>query len=128
MTRNSTIARPLLVLAAALASSPLAANEPLSVTAQPVHRQEVDFADLDLRQSNARQTLFRRVMDASWAICIAAEGRRSAGLAFGDPAGNCPNSTYRAARTQIMAAIRRANAGQSHPATAVVVTSPAPAR
>jgi UrcA family protein len=131
MTKNTIIARSLLTLAAALATAPLAAGEPVVVTAQPtpsVHQQRVDFADLDLRRSKARQTLFRRVMDAAQSVCIAAEGKRSAVLAFGDSQGNCPNSTYRAARPQIMAAIHRANSGLPHTAAAVVIAAPARAR
>ena len=68
MIKKSSIARPLFALAAALVSTQLSAGEPVVVTGQhgePVYREQVSFADLDLRQSKARQTLFRRVMQAS---------------------------------------------------------------
>ena len=50
MTKTSTIARPLFALAAALVAAPLAAQEPLTVTGQPVVQERVSFADLDLRR------------------------------------------------------------------------------
>lgn len=125
MIGNAHIARSLLALVAALVSAPLAARDPVVVTgqsAQPLYQAQVDFADLDLSQSRARQTLHRRVMSAAWAVCVAAEGK-SAALALGGSEGNCPNSTYRAARPQITAAIRRATSGQPHTATAMVVAA-----
>jgi UrcA family protein len=128
MTRTSIIAGPLFTFAVAIVTAPLAAREPVVVTAQPapaVYRQEVNFADLDLRQSRARLTLLQRVMDAAWSVCIEAEGKRKAESAFGDSEGNCPNSTYRAARPQIMAAISRANSGLPHTAIAVAIAAPA---
>jgi UrcA family protein len=131
MIRTSTIARPLLALVAALVSIPLAAKEPMVVTGErghPVYQQRVDFADLDLRESQARSVLVRRVKAAAWAVCIAAEGRQSAEWALRDPDGNCPNSTYQAARPQIRAAIDRDNAGQPHQATSLVVSASALAR
>jgi UrcA family protein len=131
MTRKTIVARSLLTLGTAIVATPLAAREPVVVTAQPaspVYQQEVNFADLDLRQSGARQTLFQRVMDAAWSVCIEAEGKRSAELAVGDAERNCPNSTYRAARPQITAAIRHANSGLPQTATAVVIAAPGPAR
>lgn len=131
MITTSSLARPLIALAAVLAATSVSAKEPVVVTghqALPGHQAQVDFADLNLRRSKARQVLFRRAMDAAWAVCIAAEGRRGARLAYGDPSGNCPNSTYRAARPQIMAAIRRAQSGAPHPSTALIIAAPAPAR
>jgi UrcA family protein len=131
MIRTSLITGPLFTFAAAFLAAPLAAKEPVVVTAQPapaVYQQEVKFADLDLRESRERQTLFQRVMDAAWFVCIEAEGKRSAELAYGDSEGNCPNSTYRAARPQIRAAVRRANSGLPHTAIAVAIAAPATAR
>jgi UrcA family protein len=128
MTRNSTIARPLFALAAALACAPLAAKEPVVVTGQPVYQERVDFADLDLRQSRARQTLFRRVMRASTEVCIRFEGKINIDKVMGGARNTCPNRTYRVARPQIMAAIRRANSGQPQPALALVVAAPTAAR
>ena len=130
MTTNSTIARPLLILAAALVSTPLAA-EPVVVTGergQPVYQERVDFADLDLRQSGARQTLFRRLMRASTEVCIQAEGEINMNKVMGGAQNTCPNRTYRVARPHIMAAIRRATSGQPHQATALTVAAPARAR
>jgi UrcA family protein len=128
MTRNSSIARPLLTLAVTLVSIPLAAKEPVVVTGERgrlVYQDRVDFADLDLRERQARTVLVRRVMTAAWSVCIAAEGRRSAEMALGGADGNCPNSTYRAAQPQIRVAIERAKSGQPQLATALVISGPA---
>jgi UrcA family protein len=124
------IARPLLALAAALVAAPLAAREPVIVTGkpgQPLYQERVDFSDLDLRQSQARQTLFRRVMRASTDVCIRHEGRINIDKVMGGPRNTCPNRTYRVARPQVMAAIRRATSGQPT-TTAMIVTAPATAR
>lgn len=129
MPRTSTPnLRPLLMLGLALAATPLAAKDPLIVKAQPLHQQRVSFADLDLREMRARMVLNRRVMDAAWAVCIAAEGLTSASRALGSSQNNCPNSTYDAARPQIAAAIRRAKAGQVPLAAAFVVSVPTATR
>jgi UrcA family protein len=131
MTKNTTIARSLLTLAAALVTVPLAAREPVVVNAKPAssaYQQEINFADLDLRQSRARVILFQRVMDAAWSVCIEAEGLYGATTAVGDSSGNCPNSTYSAARPQITAAIRRAKSGLPHTAMSLVVAAPAHAK
>lgn len=131
MIKTPTITRPLLALAAAIVSVPLAAKEPVLVTGQqgePFYQEQVSFADLDLRQSRARQLLSRRVMQASTNVCIQAEGRMNMNRVMGGPENTCPNRTYRAVRPQITAAIRRATSSQPHPATALVVAAPAPAR
>ena len=123
MIRTSIITRPLFALTAVILAAPLAAERPLTVTGEPMVQESVSFADLDLREVPARMALVRRVKNAAWAVCIAAEGRQRAGLAFGDPAGNCPNSTLRAARPQIRAAIDRARSGQPAIATNLVVSA-----
>ena len=131
MTKNSAIARPLLAVAAALVSTQLAAKEPMVVTGQhrqPVYQEQVEFADLDLRQSRARQALFSRVMQASTNVCIQTEGQINMNRVLGSPQNTCPNRTYKAARPQILAAIRRARTGQPHPATALIISGPARVR
>ena len=57
MTKTSTIARPLLALVAALVAAPLAAEEPMTVTGQPILQEVVSFADLDLRHWSAQRSL-----------------------------------------------------------------------
>jgi UrcA family protein len=127
MIRTANIAGPLLTFAAAFATAPLAAREPVVVTAQPaptVYQQQVNFADLNLRETHARMVLDRRVMSAAWSVCIAAEGLERATFALGDAGNNCPNSTYHAARPQIRAAIDRAKSGQPAMATNMVISAP----
>lgn len=128
MIKNTQIARPLLALAAALVSIPLAAQETVIVSGKPVFQERVNFADLDLRQTKARLALARRVMHAAWTVCIAAEGEHSAGFALGDSADNCPNSTYDAARPQMTAAFRRAERGEQPTTTALIIAAPASTR
>lgn len=128
MITKSAIARPLLAVAAALVSTQLAAREPVVVTghfAEPVHQQQVSFADLDLRQSRARQALFSRVMQASAKVCLQTEGRMNMNRVLGGAENTCPNRTYRVARPQVLAALRRARNGQPHPATALTISVPA---
>lgn len=128
MTMNCTFARSLFALAAASTTVPLAAKEPVVVTGEPVYQQRVDFADLDLRRSQGRQTLFRRVMRASTDVCIRYEGRINLDKVMGGEQNTCPSRTYRVARPQIMAAIRRAERGEALAATALTVAAPANAR
>ena len=72
MNKTYTIARPLFALAAALVAAPLAAEEPMTVTGQPVHQEVVSYADLDLRQRSAQQTLRSRVHRAAEKVCAQA--------------------------------------------------------
>ena len=74
MKTNSTIARPLCALAAALVAAPLAAQEPVTVTGQPVFQESVSYTDLDLRNWSGRQTLEARVYRAADRLCARAEG------------------------------------------------------
>ena len=106
MTKNSAIAHSLLAVSAALVSTQLSAKEPVVVTGQhgaPAYQEQVNFADLDLRQLKARLTLVRRVMQASTNVCIQAEGRMNMNRVLGGAENTCPNRTYRVARPQIMA-------------------------
>ena len=131
MTKNSAIAHSLLAVSAALVSTQLSAKEPVVVTGQhgaPAYQEQVNFADLDLRQLKARLTLVRRVMQASTNVCIQAEGRMNMNRVLGGAENTCPNRTYRVARPQIMAAIRRAKSGQPQLATALMITGPAQVR
>ncbi len=130
MIKTSTLTRPLFALAAALVATPLAAQEPTVVTGnhQPVFQERIGIADLDLRQSKARLTLMQRVMQASTNVCIQAEGQMNMNRVLGGPENTCPNRTYRVARPQITAVIRRAMAGQPQLTTAFVITAPTMAR
>ena len=131
MTTISHIGRPLLALAAALVAAKLVADEQLTVTGQPLYQERVSFADLDLRNSSAQQTLRRRVDNASERVCRDAYGP------FTDtdfvPSGSinagmtCASMTYDDARPQIRVAIARAKAGLQL-ATSLVVSGPARTR
>ncbi len=128
MITTSTLAHPLVVLAAALVAIPLAAEEPVIDSAghQPVYHERVGFADLDLRQLSAQQTLYRRVRQASDRICELSEGRFNAEFQYGQN-HSCAYQTAQQAQPQIAASIRRAEAGQLR-ASALVITGPANAR
>ena len=121
MTTHNKIVR-LLAFAAAVIAAPLAAEQPVTVTGEPrpVYQERVSFADLDLLQHGHQRMLKRRVQRASNRVCFQA-GETDFPLTAGD---TCPNRTYRVARPEIIAAIRRANSGQPHPATALIVRGP----
>lgn len=126
MTRTSTIVRPLFAIAAAIATTPLAAREPMTVTGhhQSAEQEHVSFADLDLRRWSAQQALKVRVQRAADRVCSQAEGPFSSinlGLAS---SMNCTDRTYHAARPQIIAAINRARTGQSLAAMSIAVAAP----
>lgn len=124
MTRTSIIARPLCALAAVLAAAPLAAQESVTVTGQPVLQERVSYTDLDLRRASARYTLKSRVYRAADRVCERAEGPIP-GNQFGFASSpTCTELTYRKAKPQIMAAIDRAESGQPAVATNVVVSAP----
>ena len=126
MTRTFQIGRPLLALAAALVAAPLAADEPMTVTGQPLYQERVSFADLDLRNGSAQQALKRRVHNASERVCIEAEGPFNANVGYMDQP-SCTEATYADARPQIRTAIGRAKAGLQL-ATSLVVSGPARTR
>ncbi len=129
MTKTSNPIRPLLVLAAALAAAPLAAEEEMLVTGehQPVYQERVSHADLDLRSWSHQQALKRRVHKASERVCIAAEGPLEANLGGLYGAPSCTQTTYEDTRPQIRMAIARAKAGQQYAAN-IVVSGPARTR
>jgi UrcA family protein len=124
MTRTSIIARPLCTFAAALVAVPLAAQESVTVTGQPVLQERVSYADLDLRGGSARQTLKVRVYRAADRLCALADGpfpNNQFGLGS---APTCAELTYADAQPQIRAAIDRANSRQPEMATNLVVSTP----
>ena len=126
MTKTSSIARPLLALAAVFAAAPLAAEEATVVTGerQPVYQERVSYADLDLRQGSARQALKVRVFHAADRLCTQAEGTMPfSGIGLGS-SQSCTDLTYQDTKPQINAAIARARAGQQLAAMAVVVSAP----
>jgi UrcA family protein len=128
MIRSSVFTRPLSALALVLVAAPLAAQERVTVTGQPVFQERVSFADLDLRQLQGRQTLNARVYRVADRLCAQAEGpflENSVG--FGSSPG-CAELTYRNAKPQIAAAVQRAKAGQQLTAMTVVVSAPRAAR
>jgi UrcA family protein len=126
MTKNSTIARPLLALAVMLVAAPLAAQDATVVTGerQPVYQERVSFDDLDLRQWSAQQALKTRVSRASTRVCKQAVGPFPdvgvPGYGRDDPSLTCADLTFNDARPQILAAIERAKAGQQMAMTFVI--------
>lgn len=125
MIRKCKIDRTLLALAAALATTPLAAQEPMSVTGarQPVYQERVNFVDLDLNKGSAQSALRLRVKSASSRVCQQAEG------SFHDePSYNgglsCDDQTYSDAKPQIRAAIDRAKTGKQLAALTMIITAP----
>jgi len=114
---------PLLALSAAYSSNAIAEPSQLTVTGETQFQQTVGYGDLDLRDTRSTGILYRRVMKASKEVCIAAEGPQLSDLSFGiGPSGNCPISTFRAVRPQIVAALERAKAGGSDLAKNFVVS------
>ena len=128
MFKKSIIDRPLLALAAALVVAPLAAEQPMTVTGQSMAQERVSFADLDLRQSGAQQTLRIRVKRASDRVCRQAEGPFPdvgvSGFGRDDPSLTCTDLTYADARPQLRAAIDRAKSGQQLAAMTFVISAP----
>ena len=130
MIRNSIIARPLLAIAAILVAVPLAAQDLTVVTGerQPTYQERVSFADLDLRQRSAQQTLKGRVQRAADRVCSDAEGPfpdyGASGYGRDDPSLSCADLTYSDARPQILAAINRAKSGQQMTAMSLVISAP----
>jgi UrcA family protein len=133
MLTNSTIARPLLALAAALVAVPLAAQDSTTVTGerQPLYQERVSFGDLDLREGQGQRALRKRVWDAAGRVCTQAEGPNyeTNNVPYGLPGGgmHCGDLTYKHARPQISAAIRAAKSGQQL-AMALVIAAPTKAR
>lgn len=132
MITKSNSPRLLLALAAALvaaplAAAPLAAQDPMTVRGQPVHQEVVSYADLDLRQWSAQQTLKRRVFRAADKVCAQAEGPLAdSSLGYGSwylSAPSCNELTYRHARPQIASAVQRAKTGQQLAAAAFVISA-----
>jgi UrcA family protein len=123
MTKNLSITRPLFALAAWLVAAPLAAQEPTVVTGerQPAYQERISYADLDLRGWSAQQTLKGRVYRAADRVCSQANGPFSINEIGLGSSLNCADSTYKATRPQIKAAINQAKAGQNLAAAVVVL-------
>jgi UrcA family protein len=134
MLTNSTIARPLLALAAALLAAPLAAQDSTTVTGErhKLYQERVSYSDLDLNRTGQQRELRNRVRDASHRVCVRADGPNtdSNPIPYGMPDGGrtCADLTYDDARPSIAAAIRAAKSGQPQLATALVIAAPARAR
>jgi len=124
MTNKSPISRPLFALAAALFATPLAAQNPVSVTGQPVYQEPVSYADLDLRDSSGRQKLIARVHRAAKRVCTQFEWSNPYETTGFMSSPGCTELTYANARPQIRAAVDRAKSGQPILAANLVVSAP----
>lgn len=124
MTKNSTFARPLTTLAAALLAVPLAAQGPVVVSgqSQPAYQERVSFGDLDLRRGAAQESLRTRVKQAAKRVCREAEG--PSGYGTHGPWLTCADLTYNNARPLIAVAIGRAKAGHRFAASAFTISTP----
>ena len=130
MTKNSTFARPLTTLAAALLAVPLAAQGPVVVSgqSQPAYQERVSFGDLDLRRGAAQESLRTRVKQAAKRVCREAEGPNAgygvSGYGTHGPWPTCADLTYNNARPLIAVAIGRAKAGHRFAASAFTISTP----
>jgi UrcA family protein len=122
MTRTIRGASLSIVLAATTASFAVTAAQASTVDRQSeVHQQQVDFADLDLRQSSGRHMLNRRVRLAARKLCFSLGESAASELGLSTQR-SCATRTYRNAQPQIATAIDLATSGRRQMASAVTLS------